>query len=154
MSLSGHTLTISIDRSGMAGSPAALVFSARLDGVARGITSYDEPSMIARNRYATSSDYDDGDEIRGTTLQQTILAWTFITPNAASEQAHRVLVAEVRAAIGQLRFNVTVTVDGATAEVWRCNRGNLTPVAGRSLVDVALRVAEWAVTLPCHPVRS
>jgi hypothetical protein len=152
--LSGRVLTISVDRSGMDGSPAALAFSGRLDGTARGVTSYDEPAMIPRNRYATSSDYEDGDEIRGTTWQQSVLGWSFITPGVASEQEHRTLVAEVREAVSQLRFDVTVAVDGADAETWRCNRGTLTAVAGRTLVDVAHHTAEWSIVLPCNPVRT
>jgi hypothetical protein len=146
------TISISVDRTSLALSP--LVFSGRRDGTARGITSYDEPAMIVRNRYATTSDYEDGDTIRGSSLQQTILAWSFITPEATSEQNHRQLVAEVREAVGQLQFEVTVTLDGADAETWLCDRGNVAAVAGRTLIDVRLHLAEWSIVLPCYPVRT
>lgn len=146
------TMSISVDRSGLSLSP--LVFSGRRDGATLGITAYNEPAMIARNRYATSSDYEDGDDILGTTLQQGVLAWNFITPEVTTEQEHRTLVAAVREAVAQLQFNVTVIVDGADAETWRCDRGNLSPVAGRSRTDVRVHLAEWVVAAPCYPVRT
>lgn len=150
------SLTISINRSGMAGAPAPLVFSGLLDSNQLGITEYEEPAMLPIVSYATPHDGRHGDpDPLSWRYAQTFLAWKFVTDLATTEQASRNLIADVRAAIAQaLEFSVTVTVSGATAEVWTCNPGSLTPAGARARIDMTDPRPEWAVSLPAYPVRS
>jgi hypothetical protein len=145
------TLVISIDRTSLSLSP--LTFSATPGVGELGIVDYAEPAMQPRTRYATTSDYEHGDEPRGWTWQQTILGFDFVTDASASETESRALVAEVRTAIARLRYSVTVTVDGAPAETWLCNPGTLPSVA-RKRPDLVDSNPVWPLSLPCNPVRT
>ncbi len=56
--------------------------------------------------------------------------------------------------MSRLRFNVTVNVDGAGNEVWRCDAGTVTPASNRTAVNIRTHKTEWNVVIPCYPVRS
>jgi len=149
------SLVISIDRTGMAGSPAALVFRGTRGTGSLGIVGYTEPAEEPLNRYATKSDYDDGQEPRGATMLNSILGLDFTTDAAASEAASRLLIAEVRLAIRRLRYAVTVTTAGATAEVWAVRGyGSLTPAGPRSYADLKGHNPVWSLSLPVNPNRT
>lgn len=149
------SLVISIDRTSMAGSPAALVFRGTRGSGSYGITEFTEPAEAPLTRYATHSDYDDGDEPRGATMLNSILGWDFTTDVAATEAASRLLIADVRAAIRRLRYPVTVTVAGAPAETWLVRGyGTLTPPGPRSYADLKGHNPVWSLSLPVNPNRT
>jgi hypothetical protein len=149
------TLVISIDRSDMVGAPAALTFSATPAAGEYGITEYTEPIVAPANIYATPSDYEDGERIRGARWQNTILSWDFVTDEAATEQESRNLIADVRAAISRLRYVVTVTADGATGEGWVVQGyGTLSPNGSRTRANLLDHDPIWGLSLPVHPTRS
>lgn len=147
------TLTISIDRSALTLSPLVLKGHPATD-LTLGVTDYTEPAMQARIAYAPTSAYLHGETPLGWSYQETMLNFSVATFNQATEAASRGLVAELLAAITQFSYVTTVTVDGAPAEGWRCRPGSLVPVGRRSMADIAHHIPEWAVSLPCHPVRS
>ena len=147
------TLTISIDRTALSLSP--LVLKGHDDGsVTLGVTSYTEPAMQARVAYAPTSGYLHGEQPLGWSWQETMLNLSVVTFGQATESGSRALVAELLAAITQFRYVTTVTVDDADPEGWLCRPGSLTPVSGRSVVDITHHIPEWSVSIPCHPVRS
>ena len=147
------TFTISIDRTSL--SLSALVLKGHDDGsLALGVTNYSEPAMQARVQYAPSSGYLHGEQPLGWSWQETMLNFGVVTFNQASESASRALLAELRAAITQFSYVTTVTVDDADPEGWLCRPGSLSPAGGRSHIDLTHHNPEWAVAIPCHPVRS
>lgn len=149
------TFTISIDRTSMAGSPAPLVFSGTPGVGEYGFTGgYQEPVAQPRIRFATPSDYENDDDALGFTLQSSILGWNFVTDASATEQESRDLVEAVRAALLRLEYEVTVTINGATAEVWTCKPGTVTPLGDRTRADLVDHNPGFSVTIPCHPVRN
>lgn len=148
------TFTISIDRTSLADTPLILSGTAGTTE-ALGVSGYQEPGMLPRVRNAPESDFVHGDLALGWTWQQTFLNFTVFATAAATEQAQRDSIAELVLALTQFpAYEVTVTVDDADAETWQCNPGSVTPLNGRSVYDVRLHNPEWAVTIPCYPVRS
>jgi hypothetical protein len=145
------TLTISIARTSLSLSP--LVLSAADDATALGIADYTEPAIQQRVKYAPDSDYVHGSTALASSLQQTMLNFDVSTDLAASESAARALIAELRTALGQFSYNVTVTVDGSTAEVWACDPGSVGTVS-RTFENLKSHNAVYPVSIPCHPVRS
>lgn len=147
------TLTISIDRTGMAGDPDPLVLLAQVGSAntVLGVTGYREPARQARVRYAPPSDFVHGEVALGWTWQQSILAFQ-VRPFGATETEGRAAWAELEAAITRLGFEVTVTVGDAPAETWVCDPGSVTPVSDRTYSDLRYANASWAVEIPCHPV--
>lgn len=151
--MSEPTLTISIDRTGMAGSPAALTFSATPGVGERGITNYREPMLQTRRRTVEADDIH-GERTQAWKWQQTILAFDVVTDASATEAESRALVAEIRAAVSRLSYAVTVTVNGATAEVWACTVGSANYRDARMYADLVDHNPVVSVSIPCHPVRS
>ncbi len=147
------TLTISINRTGMAGSPAALTFSATPAVGELGVTNYREPQLQPRLRTVSADDIH-GERTQAWSWQQTILAWDVVTDASATEAESRALVAEIRAAVSRLSYAVTVTVNGATAEVWSCTVGSANYTGDRTYADLVDHNPVIAVSIPCHPVRS
>lgn len=146
------SLTISIDRTALDLDP--LVLSGVDDANPLGITDYREPAMQSRIAFAPSSDYEPGDIPLAATWQQTVLAFA-VAPRVSTEAEARALIAELVAAVSQgLTYLVTVTVDSAAPEVWTCNPGSVEPVGGRTFADLNKHDPEWAVSLPCHPIRA
>lgn len=149
------SLVISMDRTGMAGDPEPLVWYGTRGTGSYGITDYTEPAEVPQNLYATKSDYEDGQEPRGATMLNTLLGWDFTTDVAASENASRLLIAEVRLAIRRLRYAVTVTTAGASPEVWLVRGyGSLTPAGSRTYADLKRHNPEWSLSLPINPNRT
>lgn len=145
------TLTISIDRSALSLSP--LLFVGSGDGQL-GITDYREPAMQPRLRVAPASDFIHGEIPLAWSYQQTILEWSFAT-FGTTEAESRTLVAEVRAAVTQgLSFPVTVTVNGAPAETWSCNPGQVVSETPRTYENLRDSDPTWLVSLPCYPIRE
>lgn len=147
------TLAISIDRSSLSLSPLVLLGHPDPD-LALGVTSYTEPAMQARIAYAPTSDYQHGEQSLAWSWQEAMLNFSVATFNQVTEDASRLLVAELLAAITQFSYVTTVTTNGASPEAWSCSPGSLTPSGGRSVADMTHHVPEWAVAIPCHPVRS
>lgn len=153
MPFADPTLVISIDRTDM--TLPALVFRGTPGSGELGITEYTEPAMQPRNRYASPSHYYDGEEILGAAWQNAILGWDFVTDEAADEEESRELIAEVRAAISRLEYEVTITVDGAPDEVWLVQGyGTLTPAGARTRANLVDHDPVWAVTLTAYPTRT
>lgn len=144
------TLTISIDRTSLALVP--LVMSAANDGTPLGITDYAEPAILPRITYAPDSAYEHGSMPLARVWQDTIVGFEVTTDLAVTEAAARLLVAELRQAVSQFAFTVTVTVDGAPAETWTCHTGTVQPVGSRTFSNIENHDPTWSVTIPAHPV--
>jgi len=149
--MSDPTLIVSIDRTSLSLSP--LVLSGTNDATELGVTGYVEPAIDWRIRYAPDSDYAHGSTALSAALQQTVLNFDAVTDQATTETAARALIAELRTALGQFAFAVTVTVGDAAPEVWSCNPGSV-GAAARNYVDLRDHNAIYPVSIPCHPVRS
>lgn len=150
--MTNPTLTISVDRTSMSLSP--LVFSGTVGSGYLALSEYQEPVLTPQIRYATPSDYENDDDALSFRLGESILGWSFFTDATATEQASRDLVASVQAALLRISYTVTVTVNGATPEIWTCKPGTVTPVGKRTYGDLLDHNPEFQVTVPCHPVRS
>jgi hypothetical protein len=149
------TLTISIDRTGMVGAPAPLTFSATPGVGTLGITDYTEPAVAPQNIYASTSDYEHGETIRGARWHNTLLSWEVVTDAASTEQAAREAIAEVLAAVSRLEYEVTVTVDGAPAETWLAQGyGTVTVNGARTFANLRDHNPVWSITLPVYPTRE
>jgi hypothetical protein len=129
-----------------------LVLSGSDDANPIGVTNYSDPAMQSRVRYAPTSEFVHGEQPLGWTLQQTILGFDIVTDLAGSEAASRSLIADVRAAITQFAFTVTVAVEDAPAEVWSCNPGSMSLTNPRSYYDLRDHNPVWSVTIPCYPI--
>lgn len=146
------TLLISIDRTSLSLGP--LVLSGSEDGNALGVTNYTEPAIQARVTYAPDSAYVAGSVPLAATWQLSLLSFDAVTDQATSETASRALIATLRDAVSQFSFTVTVTVGGAPAETWACHMGSVTPTGPRSYTDLNNSDPQWAVSIPCQPVRG
>ena len=149
--MSEPTVTVSVDRTSMILGP--LVFSGTPGDGQYGLSEYQEPTVTPTIRYATPSDFENDDDALGFRLGESILGWSFFTDGAASEQESRNLVAAVRYALLRISYEVTVTIDGSTPEVWTCKPGVVTP-AKRTYADLVAYNPVFQVTVPCHPVRT
>lgn len=148
------TLTISIDRTGMAGSPGPLVLTgAKATTTTLGVTEYAEPAVQARVQYAPTSVWTHGETALGWSYQQSLLAFS-VVPVGADEDDGRAAITELRAALSRLSFTVTVTVDGAPAETWTCDAGTVEPAGSRTLADLRYNTPTWNVSVPAYPVRA
>jgi hypothetical protein len=148
------TLTISIDRTGMA-DPSPLTFSATPGVGSLGITEYTEPAVAPQNIYASDSDYEDGETIRGARWHNTLLTWDVVTDAASTEQQARETIAALRAAVSRLEYEVTVTVDGAPAETWLAQGyGTVTVTGARTYANLRDHNPTWSITLPVYPTRE
>lgn len=145
-------LTISIDRSGMDGAPAPLVFSATLDGTALGIFEFQRPGLQMAVTYAPDSASRHGSVKRAAKYQQAILGWDWAADLAADETTVQAAYAEVAAAIAQFAYTVTTQVSDAPAEVWSADPGTLVP-SSRSYLDLANPdQAMFSVSIPVYPI--
>lgn len=145
------TLVISIERTSLG--LGALVLSAADDGTPLGVTGYTEPAVQPRISYAPDSAYVSGSMPLAITWQQTILGFDVSATEAVTEAESRALIAELRAAVSQRSFTVTVTVDGAPSETWTCHTGSL-QATPRTYFDLENHDPVWAVTIPAHPTRQ
>lgn len=142
------TLTISIDRTSLSLSPLVISGSAGTD---LGLVGYSEPAEIPRVR-SDSSDRFPGSTTLAWTLESSLLSFDVTTDVAASESASRASIAELRAAIRRVGFTITVTVDGATPEVWTAEApGSLGPV-DRTLLNLRDNNPVRTVSIPVYPI--
>jgi hypothetical protein len=151
--MTAPTLTISIDRTSM--TLSALVLTGHVD-VSRvlSVSDYQEPAMQPRIQYAPSSDDVSGEMPLGWVWQDSILGFNVFSDASATEADMRSKIAELTAAVARLSYETTVTVSDADPEVWTCRPGSVTPVGGRSLVDMRLHNPVWSVAIPVYPIRS
>lgn len=147
------TFTISIDRTGMAGSPAPLTFSGTPGVGELGVVNYREPRLQTRRRTLEADDIH-GVRTQAWKWQESILSFDVVTDASSTEAESRGYVTDIRAAISRLSYSVTVTVNGATAEVWACTVGDVNYAADRAYQDLASHNPVLEVSIPCHPVRS
>jgi hypothetical protein len=143
------SLTISIDRTSLSLTP--LVLSAVDDANPLGIVNFTEPGRIARIRYAPPSDIFHGDSALAMTYQQALLAFDVVTDQAATEQASRDLLDDLRDALGQFPYTTTTIVNGATPQVWTCDPGSVAPIA-RTWFNLENLDPVASVTIPCYPI--
>lgn len=144
------TLTISIDRSLMDPPQAALVLSGADDGSELGIESYVEPDITYQVDYAPDSRYVHGSVALSARIRQTVLNFD-VSADAATEAEARALIAELRVAVSQFAFEVTVTVDDADPEVWSCVPGSVGGAA-RTYENLKTHKTVYPVSIPCHPI--
>lgn len=149
------SLTISIDRTGMVGSPAPLVLvSDRADpasNIALGCSGFREPAKRMRRRIAPPSDFLHGDVVLGFAYDQADLSFEVMAFNATETEAKAAL-AELEAAIARLQFELTVTVGDSPSLVYVCDAGEAIPVRDRSYVDLKYVHPKWSVSIPCYPI--
>lgn len=145
------SLTISITRLLLPGSLAPLQFAATPADETLGIFNYQPPSAIARNGYAPANRFRDGAELTSSAWEKTNLGLDWMADEASSETEIQAAYAEVLAAIGQFTFEVTTQVSGAPAQVWRADRGSMSP-APRTYLDLANLCPVYPVTIPVHPI--
>jgi hypothetical protein len=119
-----------------------------------GVTTYADPAIQPRVQYAPTSPYLHGDTPLSWSYQESLLSFSVVAMDPASEAAARALIETLRAAVSRLSFTVTVNVNGAGDEVWRCHAGSVTPAGGRGYVDMRDHNPVWSVTIPCYPVRE
>ena len=148
------SLTISLSRTELPGSLPALVLSGSDDANAIGVRNYVRPARVARVGYAPPSKYVHSDAALSGSLALALLQFDVVTDQATSETASRASLALLEAALGQFAFTATVTVNGATAEVWSCNMGSIVPVGSRTEFDMAGFDPTFSVSIPCHPIPS
>lgn len=156
--MTAPTVTVKIDRSGLAVPAADLVASGTRAGSLFGIVRFIPPAMIARTGYMPNSRYVDGSEETSVAWEEAILGfdWIPLNANAASETAVQAAYAEMIEAIGQIRFSVKTQVSGAPEQAWRGTRGSMVLGGsnGRTYVDLQYRVPVYGVTIPVHPIAS
>lgn len=147
-------LTISIDRTGMAGSPAALVLTGHTDAARfLSVSDYQEPAIMPRITNAPAGD-DHGEVPLAWSWQDSILGFNVFYEGGTSEAEMRSRIAVLTAAISRLTYQTTVTVSDADAETWTCRPGSITPIGGRTRTDMRLFNPVWSIAIPVHPVRS
>lgn len=150
------SLTITIDRTGMAGSPDPLVLVGDRSDVASnsvlGVSGYREPARQMRRRTAPPSDFSHGDVTLGWSWQQSILPFDVTAMPGSSETQVKAAIAELEAAIARLQFEVTVVVGDAPGLVYVCDAGEAIPTGDRSYADLRAVRPSWSVSIPCHPV--
>jgi hypothetical protein len=148
------SLTISIDRSSFGLGLSPLLLTGH-DDPARllSVSDYQEPAMQPRIQYAPSSDDVSGEMPLGWVWQDSILGFNVFAEGVA-ESTMRSSIAELAAAVARLSYETTVTVNDAAPETWVCRPGSVTPVGGRTLVDMRLHNPVWSVAIPVYPIRS
>lgn len=148
------SLVLTIDRSSLSLSP--LVMSAtRSDATDLGVVSWREPAMQSRLILAPESRLIAGDQMIGSTLQQTLLSFQVMPLDAASESEVRTVIEALMTAVcRQPSFTVTDAISGAPDRTWSCNPGSVIPDSDRSLVDLKHLVPVWSVSIPAYPIWS
>lgn len=150
------SLTIAIDRTGMAGAPAPLVLVSKASDVASnsvlGVSGYREPAKQMRRRTAPPSDFLHGDVVLGMVYQQATLPFQVTAKPGSTETQVKAALAELEAAIARLQFEVTVTVGDAPAQTWTCDAGEAMPTSDRSYADLRSVRPSWSVSIPCYPI--
>lgn len=149
--MTSPTLTITIDRSSMAGALEPLVFSGALDSNELGVVSYQPPALQRRVAYAPDSGDVDGSEAVSSSWQQSLLSFDWVRDAAASETQVQASYDEVAAALAQFSFTVTTKVSDAPSRVWSADSGSLVP-SPRTYEDMANLNPVYAVTIPVQPI--
>lgn len=146
-------LTITIDRTGMTGSPAPLVLSAEDDGTPLGVHAYAPPGRVGRVTYLPDEPDTHGSIPQAASLQQAILAFG-VSAVAASESGMRALIAEVEAALARLSYQVTTMVGDGPAETWLATWGSieLADNSGRDYADLRDADPVYSVSIPVFPI--
>lgn len=146
------TLIITISRTSLSLTP--LVLSGSEDGTPLGVTGYTEPARTPRVEYAPDSPYENGSIPLAVSWPLTIVGFSVVANHAATESEMKAKVAELRTALAQFSFTTTVAVNDAPAETWSCHVGAITPVGGRTSVDLQHYDPEWSVVIPAQPFPS
>lgn len=144
--------TISIDRSGLAGSPAPIVMSGLrgehdwylLDG-------FRLPGKIRNNRYADESPFLNGALLVTSTLVQAYLNFD-ICLTVADAATRATAVAALEEALGQFTYDVTVDWDGEET-VWTCDPADIAP-SPLNIVAVRDHAPVMSISIPCYPVSA
>lgn len=147
------SLTITIDRTGMAGAPAPLVLlgQAGASNTVLAVSGYREPARQMRRRTAPPSDFVHGEVTLGWSYQQSILSFDVAAFGATEAQA-KAAIAELEAALGRLQFEVTVEVGDAPALTWTCDAGEAIPIGDRTYANLRAAEPSWSVAIPCYPI--
>lgn len=146
------TLVISIDRESLELEPLVLYGHGSEPGL--GVSDYTEPAMRPRIGYAPDSEWIHGSQPLSVVWQESILGFNVFPDEAESETEARQWLAVLVQAVGRLRYTVTVTVDDAPPETWVCTAATVSPVGGRTSVNLRDHDPVWEVTIPCQPIRS
>lgn len=146
------SITITVSRLLVPGTPDPLVFSADLGGTELGIVGYQPPAMQGRVAYAPDSPHVHGSAAIGGAWDQAVLGWDWIADLAASETDVQAAYDEVAAAIGQFTYTVTTQVGGAPARLWKADMGAVVP-SSRSYEDLlGPETLVFANTVPVYPL--
>lgn len=140
-------LTIAIDRAGL--SLADLVLSGTSDAETWGILpGFTLPGQIANVVYAESP-FLHGSVATHATWQQAVLSFDAM-PSAADGAALSLAVEELREALAQFSYEVTVTLNSVDY-VWTCDMGSLSP-SPLDFPEVDANRPIFSVSIPCYPV--
>lgn len=140
-------LTIAIGRSGL--SLADLVLSGTTDAETWGILpGFTLPGQIANIAYAESP-WLHGSVATHATWQQAVLSFDAM-PNVDSGAGLDAAVAELREALAQFSYVVTVTLNSVSSE-WSCDMGSLSP-SPLDFPEVDANRPIFSVSIPCYPV--
>lgn len=146
------SLTITIDRSSLGLPPLVLLGHGNEPGLA--VSDYTEPAMQARVTYAPDSAYVHGSVATSAVWQQALMSFVVFPDQSVNETQARAWMAELAVALMRLAYQVRVEVNGAPAETWRCDAGALVPAGARTRPDLEDSNPQWAVTIPCYPIRQ
>lgn len=142
------TLLITISRTELALTP--LVLSGTNDANLIGVTSFTEPARVPDIEYAPTSNLY-RDVPLSVSYRQGVLGFDVVTHKSATEQASQDLLDDLRDALGQFAYTTTTVINSASAKVWTCNTGAMSPIE-RTLVNLKHFNPVASVTIPCYPI--
>ncbi|HKY58311.1 MAG TPA: hypothetical protein VJL80_09760 [Aeromicrobium sp.] len=152
--MSDPTLSITISRTLVAGSPAPLALSGHDSAATLWVVRFRPPAKIRRNEYAEQGSPFHGSELTGSSLDHGLLGFHFTVNGAASETALQAAVDEMETALAQPWYDVTTQISGAPPQVWEADPGSC-EIAGegeREYLDLANLNTVYAVTIPVYPI--
>lgn len=144
------TASLTIDRTGMSGSPADLVFSGS-NGTAWGLIDLSEPIMLPVTEYASRARFLDGGVATASTYDLTAIA-AVVELKQSTAAALASAYAELVAALRRIRYEVTITKNSQSLTYQAQGRGGLAPAKNLDHLDLSRTTQLYNLTIPVHPV--
>jgi hypothetical protein len=143
-----NLIELAIDRTSLTREPLVIASDRSTDLV---LTSYIEPALVPTIGYAPSSSYQHGETALNWRYAQTGLAFIVGPPDAETETAARVALADLVEALARFSYEVTETIGGAV-RVWKCLPGSITPAGPRTYRNLRDHRPQWQVNIPAYPI--
>lgn len=145
---------LTIDRSGLTGAPAPLMFRGVVSTATWTLMNLRVPGRVRRNTYAPDADNIHGSEVYASAWQQGLISFS-ARPEVADEAALQTAVSDLYAALDQRNYVVKVKIGTGMSEQWTCDPGSAEPGSeGRTYVDLRDASPIYLVTIPCYPIAS